>query len=428
MGQADVFSPFRRRDEGHEDRLTWGLMVTLKYIPELQRRLRDLVLNRLPPGRWTPEADWEPAAASTQTSRLGPGVAFVISVLLSDDSLPDPVGVQVAERTARYDGVLEYVDGLALIVENKPRRSNVWAAQLSPSLDSFDDPEEVEIFERAISLEWAEILETVLNYTSSPLASYPERSLGNDFIAFVEDLHPGLSPYRTFELCGGRRAALNRRIERLMEALGRGLGLEVGVRPRGQPYLQLPTQGVRQLHLGVAENPEDGQLVLRASLWPGDTVGQARPFLQKVDPEAFLALETQGWMIEPNLHFSHIQKHLVWAETSMGTAEYLAHYLANRGEIGRKNLGEERLEDLIVYWTDRGLISSPDAKELLRCFGETGRTFLNVVPGFGLTREWPMRSIMEMEAEGRLENELVAAIRIPLAAWGETVPGWNTAP
>ena len=423
MKQPDVFSPFRRREEGHEDRLTWGLMVALKYIPELQRRLRDLVLERLPAGRWPTRADWEPGAVSTQTSRLGPEVGFVISVLLSDESLPVAVGVQGAKRSARYDAVLEYADGLALIVENKPRRANVWPAQLSPSLDSFHDPEGVEVYEEAISLEWAEVVEAVHSYTSSPLATYTERSLGRDFISFVEDLHPGLSPYRTFELCGGRPAAFDRRVERLLESIGDLLGCEVGLRPGKKAFLNLPTRAVRQLHADVYEARDDSGFFLRVNLWPGDTVGQAQPFFQRVDRAAFLDLRSEGWKVKPNLHFSHVQKHLVWSATRTGVSGYLDHYLEHRGEIGRKQFDQDPLEDLITYWLARGLISLVDVEKLRDKFGETGRNYLNVVPGFTLTREWPMHMVIEMESEDRLEKEIISAVRVPLATWGEEIGG-----
>ncbi|MBT5320094.1 MAG: hypothetical protein HOL45_09335, partial [Chloroflexi bacterium] len=274
MAQADLFSPFRRRSEQHEDRLTWGLMVALKYSPELQRFLRGIVLRDVPNGRWSSSAGWDPAVMATQTSSIGTGAEFVVSVLISDTSLATAVEVERADRTARYDGVVEYPDGLVLIIENKPRAADVWEGQLSPSKDLFDRlPDDVELFERAVSLEWAEVLEGFLNYAGSTVAPFAEQNIAGDFLSFVEDLHPSLSPYRTFELCGARSEALERRLEGLLESIGSAVGLGVGTRPGSGPYLQLPNDVVQRVCLSAHMSPGEGEgLILRQSIWPADTV------------------------------------------------------------------------------------------------------------------------------------------------------------
>ena len=425
MAHVDIFSPFRRRSELHEDRLTWGLAVALKYAPELQRFLRDLVMSQIPSDRWRKDAGWDPAAISTQTAQVGADAAFVVSVLVSDASLTAPVNVGKADRVARYDGVVEYSDGLVLIIENKPRIGDVWTGQLSPSKDLFKDlPDDVELYECVVSLEWAEILEGILSYTGSPVASYPERSIAGDFLSFVKDLHPSLSPYRTFELCGTRPEALARRIEGLLESIGRGIATEVGTRPGASPYLHLPNEAVRQLHLSADRETNSGDAVLRQSIYPADTVGQARAFLERVDPAAFLALPDVGWAVQVNLHFSHMQKHLVWADSTMSAKDYLAHFTMNPRDIGRKLFDDVSLADLIRKWSDLGLVAARDIGSLNRAFEETQRSFINVVPGFQLTREWPMSEIVGKEAEGRLEEMLVDALRVPLGTWDEILPEW----
>src|SRR5690606_29440387 len=137
-------------------------------------------------------------------------------------------------------------------------------------------------------------------YAASPLASYTERTLAEDFLAFVEDVHPALNPYRTFKQCGTIQAALNKRIRRLLETIGRALSYDVGTRPGGAPYLHLPTNAVRELHIRTCPGPASEQppMLLEESIYPADTVGQAREFFQRVDREAFLALESHGWEIQ----------------------------------------------------------------------------------------------------------------------------------
>ena len=429
MAQVDIFSPFRRRTEHHEDRLTWGFLVALKYAPALQALLRDRVLRDIPRDRWSSRASWEPAAISTQTSILGSDGAFVVSVLVSDSSLSDPVDVTVSSRRARYDGVIEYPDGLVLILENKPRRENVWAGQLSPSRASLNGlSEDAELFERAISIEWAEMLEGVLEYTGSTIAPYAERTVAGDFLTFAEELHPALSPYRTFELCRGRPEAFAKRLESLLASMAKGLDYELGVRSGSEPYMRLPNSSVRQVHLSIHQHPGEGGLSLRQSIWPGDTVSQARTFLNHVDERAFLSLPNAGWEIATNLHFSHMQKHLVWAKPELEVAEYLDLFRESPELVGQVGFNDQPLEDLVEQWKALRLISSEDQAKLQTHFGETRRNFINVIPGFRLTREWPLAAVIELEAQGLLETELITALRRPLETWKESIPMSDSTP
>ncbi|HOJ04082.1 MAG TPA: hypothetical protein PK916_08765 [Bacteroidota bacterium] len=313
-----------------------------------------------------------------------------------------------------------------MVIENKPRRSHVWITQLSPSRESFTDlADDVELFEQAVSIEWAEVLEGILNCSGSRVATYSARSLASDFLRFVEDLHPTLSPYRTFELCGKRQEAFTRRIETLLNSIGQGTGCEVGVRPGAQPYLNLSLMAVQQLHLSVV-NSEDWGEVLMLKIWPGDTVKQARAFFERVNRGAFLNLENQGWQIRPNLHFSHMQKHLVWANTGLRVSEYFDYFATNINEIGKKNFEEMSLADLTMKWEGAGLISAEDTEKLQRMFGETKRSFLNVIPGFNLVSALPMAKVIEFERSHRLEQELLDSLQVPISAWGESIPQWGS--
>jgi len=420
MSEVDVFSPFQRRADGHEDRLTWGLLVALKYSPELQRFLRNLVLREIPEDRWPASFSWEPAAVSTQTGRIGSSAVFAVSVLLSDESLAAAIPVGKSDRTARYDAVVEYSDGLVLIIENKPSSGDVWPGQLSLGRHSFEGSGgDVEVFEHAISLEWADLLEGLLAYTGAQIASFAERSLASDFLKFAESFHPGLSPYRTFELCGTRPEALAKRIEGLLEAMADMVGYEVRKRPGGAPYIHLPNQAVKQVHLRARETSE-----IELSLWPGDTVHQARALFGKLNKPAFLGLAESGWKVAPNLHFSHMQKHLVGAKTPMPVPEYLEFFASNPREVGQTSFADRSLAELSSRWLDLGLISREDVGELDRHFGQTRRSFINVIPGFYLNREWPMPAILELESQDRLELELWDALASPFAAWGDSVPAW----
>ena len=102
----------------------------------------------------------------------------------------------------------------------------------------------------------------------------------------------------TFELCGDRPEALNRRVILLLNELANERTLEV----KDESYLYRPGKIAERVGMEVkAKN-------LRITLAPADTVTQAREFFCKVDKEDFLSLEESSeWTVRPNLHFSYMR-------------------------------------------------------------------------------------------------------------------------
>ena len=173
MDRSNLFNPFESRSRQHEDRLTWAFLVVLKYDPFLQNFLRQLVESRLPLEHWEYSISWEPARVSTQTKWIESTTNLLVSVLLTDAPIQEEIEVEWSDREPRYDGVIEYPNGLTLVVENKPAHGDVWEEQLSPSRDSLPgDVNDVPLHGSAICLAWSEVLEGVLKYTDSSIAPF----------------------------------------------------------------------------------------------------------------------------------------------------------------------------------------------------------------------------------------------------------------
>ena len=206
MDRVSLFNPFRSQPDGYENHLTWAFLIVLKYDLFLQYFIRELVESRLPSERRQGGNIWEPARVSTQTKWVGASPALLVSALFTDEQNRDQeIKVEWSEREPRYDGVIEYPNGMTLIVENKPDHGNVSESQLSPSTASFPDgTDDIHLYERAICLEWSEILEGVLRYSNSAIPSFGNRETARDFMSFVEEHHSALTPYRTYQLCGDR--------------------------------------------------------------------------------------------------------------------------------------------------------------------------------------------------------------------------------
>ena len=407
MNRSNLFNPFDSRSIEHEDRLTWAFLVVLKYDPSLQNSLRELVESRLPPKLRKYNNTWEPASVSTQTRGIDSSTNRLISVLITDKSIQE-VKVEWSNRTAVYDGVIKYTDGLTLIVENKPSHYNVSEEQLSPSRASFSGDINA-LHGSAICLEWSEVLEGVLRYADSDIPPFSSRKIARDFLSFVEEVHPTLTPYSTFELCGERREALQRRTSRLVDDLAEKVGKEYVESRDG--YLFRPGKIAERVFISISESKP---WKLQVELYPADTVTQARCFFDAVDKEAFLSLK--DWEVKPNLHFSFMGTHLVWAETALGTREYFDHF-SERSSYGQRLADRDRLSPLANQWEHEGLISSADRMKIEDEFINTNRPNINVVPGFYVYREWNLDTVIELEKRGELKEYIINALAAPLATW-----------
>ena len=244
-------------------------------------------------------------------------------------------------RDAIYDGIVACPDGSTLIIENKLHHGNVWQDQLSPSSSSFPDgidDVDVDLHPSAVCLEWPEVLEGVLRYTKSTLPSFGNRELAGDLLSFVEEIHPALTPYRTFELCGSRPEALERRTYRLVDDIAGLTGAE-----SGGDHLFRAGKIAQRIYFWVPD-PEGDAWRLRAGLRPASTAAQADAFLEALEAgnrrARFLSLNgSDGWRVEPNHNFSYRGTKLVRVGSPCGLA-YLETFFSGERPYGRKEWDE----------------------------------------------------------------------------------------
>lgn len=272
---------------------------------------------------------------------------------------------------------------------------------------------ETTLHDSAICLEWSEILEGVLKYSDSDLASFGSREIARDFLSFVETKYPGLTPYRSFKLCGDRFEALERRTDSLLTTLASETNLEKR-RSGDYGYLDRPGKIAERVYIWV---PRSMPRNLRVALYPAVTVAQAREFYRNVDKKAFLSLnESDAWNVEPNLNFRFISTPLIEAETELDARDYL-EFFSDSSRYGRKT--KDDLLRLSDKWACEGAIRSEDCDKIKNEFSTTERSYLNVVPGFSVYREWALDTVIELEHQEKLESSITEALVRPLKTWGE---------
>ena len=409
----DLFNPFGSTK--HENRLTWSFLTMLKYDVYVQKYFYDTVTAQLPP---LPAIynTWQPAHISTQTSRISESTQQIVSVLLTDEKIQDKLEVQWIERDAIYDGVIEYPNGLTLIVENKPDHENVWKEQLSPSRNALPGNcrGNVSLHNFAICLVWPDVLEAVLKYSYSEFASFGSRYIARDFLSFTEEHHQYLTPYRTYILCGNREGALRRRTERLVDTLASMSGLRV--HDRYKNCLACPDDSIATvIAFEIIINSNKNTWKIRINLWPASTSFQADRFRIVFNRAEFMNLDESRWIVTPNLNFSFRGTKLYWVITDWNSEEFLNYFFGQERRYGRKNSSE--MEELLELWSTNGLIRCEDSLGINQIF--QSRDFFDINPEFSVCRELDSETVIKMESQDHLEAFIIESLSVPLATWGE---------
>lgn len=423
MNHLNFFNPFVHLPIGYENPLTRAFLVLLRYEPLAQALFLDLVGRRLSnaglssPSLFVMSQDMEPYTQQRNLMKYTNGT--VVSVLITDayvDNLPE---VRWSDRSAVYDGVLNFGDWTFLI-ENKPRHGDVRTNQLNPGRSSFPEDNELELMPYPVCLLWPEIFLGLIELRSRELITAVGARLLDDFLRMIDENYPYLAPYKTFALCSDDDDRLNRRCVMILESIASMVGVEVRAR-QGRPlHLTIEGGAVQEIHLTARRAaPESPEWRIEMAMWPGDTVSQARIFFQEVDREAFLGLAKTGWHIKPNLHFSFVSTHLVWAEMAIEPEAYFD--LWSSGKVRPGQVGAEGMEYRAVCADLKalGLIGERDQIELDNHFRDTSRSTMNVIPGFIVTRTWDKVDALRLDSSGAFEHECLERINQALSTWGQ---------
>ncbi len=439
MDRVNLFNPFESKPSGHEDPLTWAFLVTLKYNPSLQNLLREMVISRLLPEHGKFSSIWESANIFTQKQSIEfeSDPELIVSVLLTNVCKKKEIKVDWIKRKdeePRYDGIIEYPNGLILIIENKPRHDEVWEEQLSPSLKSFPDDfkagsDEELLHHSAVCIEWSKVLEGILEFINSKLTPFEGRAIASDFLSFVEEKHPGLTPYRTFELCGGRHEALQRRTDKLCRDIAVQAGLETGEDQEGE-YIHRPESIARRIKFYCNEQN------LMVCLWPGNTAEQARRlhgFFADNGNAEFLGLadnDNNQWQIDPYIRFFYLNNVINVGVYPEALIDYLNYFVTDQNPIGRWRYdtvaGKMELMNFLDELEHENLINTQNRKQIEAEFFTGKIPYMNFAPGFEISRTWDLDQVIQWEKKNKLEGRIIDALNTPLAAWGEKICKFNS--
>ncbi len=334
---------------------------------------------------------------------------------MSDDYWTEDTRIEASERGAVYDGLICYGEDWIVVIENKPRASQIRAGQLRPNLAA---DSQIEVDDRAVSLSWRDIIRQLGSLLERGLLDGAQREIVSDFLWFVDEHFPYLNPYTQFGICKDNGDLLDRRCFAILEDLRIG-----PVEPhRGwHTEIVLSSGAARRIAL-FPRMGQEGEWDIILSINPGDTMAQAREFFETVQRDEFLSLTGRGWWLANNLHFSFGAKNLVWPSTQLDSKDYLDYWRSHKDQIRQHARGRSQFQDLFNAFFKDKLVTLEDLPAFDVQFTQTQRNSINVCPGWSLEFKWSKPEAAALDKRGDMIEAVRTKIEEAFGTWAQALP------
>jgi hypothetical protein len=404
MSRLNYFEPFQSKTAWHEDQLTRAYLVVLRYSPTSLLMFYELISKSVSGLPSISEIKLDDLRFDTQKTDIDNYLASkVLSVLLTDEKFVPENEVVGSDRRARYDGIIRFSDELLVLIENKPKSSDVWEGQLSPNLKNQEN--EIELLPKPAVVEWKQIIKTLNSLISLHSIGGGEKTIIDDFLDYVNRNFSFLNPYDKLALCKTDFYLIQQRLKSILEEIPKSG--EVIYQPKWKKfYLETGLEEIRMVIFEVKPSENDEKYELHISLYFADTQTQARRFYKNRIPYQRIAeLEAANWTSRPSFHISYMQTSIIEFETSaVSNQDYYEYWLKHQHEISQRK--KEQLSEFFKKLGDSGIIVFDGTKqnELNDKVMNTGRNRLNLCPGFVLSYSIESIDAIEMDKKDELAD------------------------
>jgi len=417
MKRMNYFNPYDSKESKHEDQLTRAYMVLLKHSSHAFFTFFEYCRDKLEPENSRPslsildyiENDW---IIETQKNNPIIDSDYLLSVLITDESIKNNISIDSCDRNARYDGIITFGNKLTMIIENKPISNNVWFAQLNPSKQNLS--EDITIYRNPIILEWKEIIKHLNSLQSISTISGYEKMMINDFLSFIDENFTFLNPYDNFSLCKNEEILLYRRIENILKAIVHD-PMNINYHRGSSYYINAQFEQIKQIGLNLLYDDNDWKLELNFCY--ADTQIKAKNFY-KPNLNIELLKTFSKWEISTNFHVSFRSSGLVWFKSNLSIEEYIKYWIENNESIYQRKK-EEVNDYLEILNKNNIIIYDNDSKEVMnKKFFNTAMQALNICPGFVMKYFISSKEAMEKDKNSSLEKIISNKIKEGLSIVG----------
>lgn len=327
-----------------------------------------------------------------------------ISVLQTADVEEVEGPVLTSDRSQVLDGIVRYGDELLIVIETKldgpvptvqAQDLNVHGAQVR--------------FDASVhKVSWRDLLAAWSDLVESEVVSGAERTVIVDFLDFVERYFPRLGPYTTLGKCKDHRFRVDRRLNAVLDEIAGG---------PTKGWLGLPGRStLDRAYLEFEESSQNIQLVV----YPADTLTQAKAFYMRTEAISKMLTLCEGngrWSVEPNFHFGHMARGLVWTTSEASLGEYINYWRKKIEVTGQYT--RERWEEFWRELVQRRFASTSDKTEFDRSFTNTKRTSATPRPGLKCLCYWNLSEAIELDYNNRFVGSVADQLNVVLRALGE---------
>ena len=327
-----------------------------------------------------------------------------ISVWLAPDAVQISTPIQSSDRQQVLDGIVTYGTDLVVVIENKVAWGGV--TEQPHRINLHGSP--VVFEENHRSVKWQHLLEALSDLVECDLVFGAERLLISDFFDLVEEHFPLIGPYSTLARCGDKRFRVERRLDTI---LGEVVGTDVG-KAKGARDLS-GTAKIAMAWLGFTGD----KVCLR--MYPGDTLTQSRALYgDRSGLNAILALQSDGWHVEPNFHWGFMATGYAWVKTPLQVEKYCDYWA---DEIGvTRELSRPEWE---TYWAElesAQIIEAVGKKAFDAEFTRSQRQKAHPRPGLFCEYMWQLAEAQRLDAHGKFVekvrvrlNQMLTALNAP---------------
>ncbi len=163
---------------------------------------------------------------------------------------------------------------------------------------------------------------------------------------------------------------------------------------------------------------DDDEDAVWLTLYPGDTLGQARTlYTDHSAVERLLALRERSWELRPNFHFGFMQTGLAWSPSELPVEDYISLW---QSEIGSSASIPREAWPRYLDWLIEKRVAADGYQETFdRAFTDTDRESATPRPGLRLVHNWAIADAERRDTERRLVDEVRTTIDEALQALGE---------
>lgn len=398
----NFFVPYENAAASHENQLTRALLVVLRYSPMAHQSWLRMVapehhLHNLSKAEFATQRQ---RVLGTDTEAPEGEAVLGISVWLAPDAAQVSASIEHPDRQQILDGIVTYGTDLVVVIENKISWGGV--TKQPHQINLHGSP--VKFEKEPVSVAWQQLLEVLSDLIERDLVSGAEHLLISDFFDLVEEHFPLIGPYSTLARCGNKSFRVERRLDTILgEVVGTDAGKAKGARDLSG------TAKVAMAWLGFASD----KVCLR--LWPGDTLTQSRALYgDRSALNAVLALQSDGWHVEPNFHWGFMATGYPSPKTPLQVEKYCDYWV---NEIGAtRELSRSEWEP---YWAklESAQIVVAAGKEAFDAdFTDTQRQKAHPRPGLCCECMWSLAEAQQFDARGKFVDEVRGRLNQMLAA------------